>query len=235
VKIVATSDWHGDVTTHGIRRFPEIAEAVNATVDRAIEEDADAYVFLGDLCNPDSGSCVFRVVRLAIEAETRLALRKIPSIWVAGNHDVIEDGSGESALSPLRGLGDAMVTVCEAPEELTLFGRNGGPATRFVVLPFTPTTHPYDPAGFVRSIRGADVVLSHLTEISGVEPGEEAKEMPRGRGIRLPVEDLKGAKVILNGHFHRRQKYGPIWIPGSLARLTFCEERHDPGYLVVDV
>jgi len=59
--------------------------------------------------------------------------------------------------------------------------------------------------------------------------------MPRGRGIPLPLEQLRGAKAIFNGHFHRRQKIGPVWIPGSLARLTFCEEKHEPGYLVAEV
>jgi DNA repair exonuclease SbcCD nuclease subunit len=239
VKIVVTSDWHGDWVTHGVRRFLEIEEAVHETVDRAVEENADAYVFLGDLCNPDSGSSVFRVIRLAMEAAIRLREREIASIWISGNHDVIEDGSGETTLTPLRALVDASkktpVCVFESPGEAVLFGRRGGPATKFFALPYTPTNRQYSPPDVAAQHARDAVVLSHLTEISGVAPGEEFLEMPRGRGIRLPLEQLGSAKMILQGHFHRQQKVGPVWIPGSLARLTFCEETHSPGYLVLEV
>ncbi len=239
MKIVCSSDWHGDHVTHGVRRFAEVEAAVHETVDRAIEEQADVYAFLGDLCNPDSGSSVFRVVRLAVEAASKLAARGIWSIWIAGNHDVVEDGSGETTLTPLSGLALERVVVCEKPRVFPI--DSGGRRVWFLALPYTATSHAYDPASFVSALHPeipkADLVtLAHMTEIAGVEPGEETLEMSRGRGVPLPMDLLRDrSALVMNGHFHRQQKYGGVWIPGSLARLTFCEERHEPGYLVVEV
>jgi len=253
MKIVCTSDCHGDWVTHGVRRFPEIQKAMDQVVDRAIEEKADVFAFLGDACNPDSGSSTFRVSRMLVGAASRLAARGIWSIWVAGNHDVIEDGTGETTLSPLEGLIQERVIVCERPRALSVLVPNPDPRDShgrlvwFLVLPYTATSHPYDVEATVRGFqshlpperhaRPEDVVvLAHMTRIEGVEPGEEETEMSRGRAVALPVNLLKEkASTILNGHFHRQQKYGPVWIPGSLVRLTFSEEGHEPGYLVVNL
>lgn len=232
MKFVVTGDWHGDAQTHGVRRFEDVREAAHATVDAAIAEGAIAYAFLGDLCDPDSGARTFRVIQLALEIAMRLKERSIASIWLAGNHDVIEDGSGDTTLSPLRALG-GNVYVAESPSML------GVGSVRFWTLPFAATARHYDPEKAAKLIDGPrerNVVLGHLTEISGVEPGEETLEMPRGRGVRLPVEELvPRACMIFNGHFHRRQKVGPVWLPGALARLTFCEEGHSPGFMVAEV
>ncbi len=234
MKVIAVSDWHLDHTTHGVSRFEELRELVNRTVDVAIEEGAQAYVFAGDLCDPDSGSVVFRCLAAAIEAADRLSSRAIDSIWVAGNHDVIEDGTGDTTLSPMRSLGEC-VHVCELPSVVRI-GK-----IDFVVLPFTATSRGYDVESTFLHLVGDTpkerlVSVSHLS-VPGVEPGEETKEMPRGREVVLPVDVVTArAGLVINGHYHRQQRTKDgVWIPGSLARLTFCEERHDPGYLVVEV
>ena len=244
MKLLISSDWHGDHVTHGVSRFAEISRAVHESVDRAIEEQVDVYAFLGDLCNPDSGSAVFRTTRLAIEVATRLRASGIKFLAISGNHDVIEDGSGETTLTPLSGLvdEDGMITVCEQPALLMLDD------VFVAAFPFTASAHAYDPVAkwteFQQKIvqltehwkcEKKVVVLAHMTEIEGVEPGEETTEMSRGRGVPLPADLMINADLVANGHFHRQQLHGHVWIPGALARLTFGEERHPPSYLLASV
>lgn len=247
MKILVSSDWHGDWVTHGIRRFAEVQAAVRETIEVAKQERCAAYVFAGDLCDPDSGSSVFRVVELAIATAVELARENISSIWVAGNHDTIEDGTRDTSLSPLRALARdhrGLVGVFEEPGAFNVRVRidmDDYRTVRIVALPFTAAQHPYDVEQAAKKIAcGAEprdvVFVSHLT-VPGVVPGEETTEMPRGREVVLPVDAIRplGAHLI-NGHYHRQQRTeSGVWIPGSLARLTFCEERHRPGYLVVEV
>jgi hypothetical protein len=40
---------------------------------------------------------------------------------------------------------------------------------------------------------------------------------------------------LFNGHYHRRQTFRGITIPGALERLTRGEIEHEPGFLIVDV
>lgn len=236
MKAVVTSDLHLDWTTHGVRRFGEISEALHRVADAAIEEGAGAFFFLGDLCDPDSGSCVFRVVETALNVAIKLQLRGIPSVWLAGNHDTIEDGSGDTSLSPLRALEvEGSVFVAERPRRIVLN------ETHVICLPFTATSHAYDVEKTLVELTEASptsrtVILSHLA-VPGIEPGEETTEMPRGREVVLPVDVARArARLILQGHYHRQQRTKDgVWVAGSLARLTFCEERHEPGYLVVEV
>lgn len=237
MKLVVSSDWHPDHVTHGVRRFAEVKEAAHRTVDRAIEERADAYVFAGDLCDPDTGSVVFRCVELAVEVATRLAARGIPSAWVAGNHDVIEDATGDTVLSPLRALAN-MTDEIEVFERPGVFARAGA---HVICLPFAATSHAYDVEATIADLgqgleRDKTIVVAHLN-IAGVVPGEETTEMPRGREVWLPVEAAKRvARHVVSGHYHRRQRTKDgVWIIGSLARLTFGEEGNEPSFLILEV
>lgn len=239
MRIVCSSDWHLDHVSHGIPRFEELAKAVHNVVQFSIEREADAFFFLGDLCDPDSGSSVFRCVHLAIQAARKLAAHGIDSHWIAGNHDVIEDGTGDTTLAPLKGCADG-VTVYERPGGSQIVPRREGPVFQLLALPFTATGFGYDPAAEVARMRSTTpaqtIVAAHLA-VPGVEPGEETTELPRGREVVLPVADIRPhARTILNGHYHRQQRSPDgVWIPGSLARLTFCEERNHPGFLVLEL
>jgi DNA repair exonuclease SbcCD nuclease subunit len=262
--VVSTGDWHGDAYLHGTSRFDEVARAVRKSVDVAIERRASLYVFGGDLCDPDSGPVVFRCVELAVECAIRLADGGIPSLWVPGNHDVLEDGSGDSVLSPLRPLcGDGGGVLCA----LSGYGvaLSARPGVYFcdgfavVTLPFAPTSHAYDPASHLETVApslvGADgdlrirpdkrvLIVSHLS-VPGIVPGEETTEMPRGREVSLPLEVLAtkfpGA-VVSQHHYHRRHSFRSkvrgcpsIHVAGSLARLTHGEEDYVPGINLLEV
>lgn len=239
MKLLCVSDLHLDVVTMGVPRFPELVDALMHTVEVAIAAKVDGYVFLGDLCDPDSGPVVFRCVELAIRTADFLRRNGIPSWWLAGNHDVIEDGSGRTTLDPVRHSG----MVIEDPMGWAVLDKKGKIVANFVGLPFTATSHPYDPSEILRKNLLDDgtpnVVFSHLS-VPGIIPGEETIDMPRGRDVMLPVELLARPDVlVVQGHYHRQQvhqhKGATVNVVGSLARLTFGEESHNPGYLLVEV
>lgn len=242
MKFVASSDWHADWTTCGVPRFEDVARAVHQSVDIAIKEEVDAYFFCGDLCDPEDGQAMTKAVCLAMNIANRLKVKEIPSYWLPGNHDVFDDGSGLSTLSPMAGFEEEFVCLCEVP------GVYGALDDKFNVLalPFTSPTNPHS-IGFPSLGHLAPgvptIVLSHLS-VPGIQPGEEMTEMPRGRDVAFPfdlVASVPGEKIILQGHYHRRQDFVhqpsgmTIHVVGSIARLTFGEESNESSFLLFEV
>lgn len=253
MKIIASSDFHVDWTTLGVPRWDEVEAAAWKTVEHAVKEKADLYLFLGDLADPDTGGSSFRAAGLAIEIAQRLRDEGIISVWIAGNHDVWEDGSGASTLTPLASFAKATnvswqhqtVFVAERPALFTIRLAKGALPSLFVLaLPFVATSHGEDMSEAVTRLwpdapPAPVIVASHLM-VDGVHPGTETTEMPRGREIGYPVEATARAHMRLQGHYHRAQSVPmregpPMIIPGNLARLTFGEENHEPSFLDLEV
>lgn len=243
LKIVVVSDLHPDVQTLGVSRFDEVHRSLKKAVAYAIKIGADVFLFLGDLCDPDSGGETFRAIAMLIEAALELASHGIQVILIAGNHDVNEDGTGATTLSPIAAIeklrgGNELIYVAEQPRFIHIREDVG-----VLCLPFVASSHGMDLAEETKRLWPENtrvIVASHLS-VPGIIPGEETTEMPRGREIGYPFEETKNAIVRLQGHYHRRQTFDPgdggepIIVPGSLARLTFGEEDHSPAFLLVEV
>jgi DNA repair exonuclease SbcCD nuclease subunit len=236
MKALFTGDWHLDWTTGGLERFDEISGALDQTIDHAAIEKVDAYFFLGDLCDPDVDEALaHRAIARSVEAAEELKRRGIPSFWITGNHDVIEDGRGSHTLMALSKAGHQVI---DRPRTISVNG------VTVCFLSYTARSHRYDPAEHVRSARFASndriLIVGHMTEIDGFGFGSETHEMPRGRAMRFPLEVVaelqKTRKVTcVNGHFHDRHLDGPVFTPGTLARLTHGEEANEPGFLILEV
>jgi DNA repair exonuclease SbcCD nuclease subunit len=242
MKLLATSDWHIDAVTNGVTRYEEIDRAIDTIVATAKRLKVELFVFLGDLCNGD-GWCPQLAVRKAQEVALELSMCGIPSAWVAGNHDVVEDGLGTTMLTPMWALenmserveGLARIQVAEEPRVLAI-GK-----VRLLFMPFTPSSHRYDPRKLVRELPKepdmANVLFGHLN-IEGITSGSETLDMPRGREVFWPLKEIRkclpGA-VCIGGHYHEAQDFNGVHIVGSLARLTHGEEQNVPGYLLVEV
>lgn len=241
MRLLLTSDWHGDWVTAGFRRFEDVARAVDRIVQAACSSRVDAVVFLGDLANPGRESA-HRAVAMAVAASVALDERAIDSVWMTGNHDVVEDGTGAHVLLALGQLGRSRVRLVDRPARLLLLGRTGDACDLFA-LPYTPRSHTYDPERelerlFFETDRSyPQLVVAHLN-IEGIQPGSETTDMARGRDVFFPLEAarrLMPDAVLANGHYHRRQVFDGIHIPGSPERLAFGEEDNDPGFLVVEL
>ncbi len=239
-RAVESSDWHGDVVTLGVPRFDEVADAAMSAANYAVKEKVDLFIFTGDLTDPDSGGMTFKSQKLAIAIALYLQRHHIPSVWVAGNHDVCEDGSGATTLTPLTQLESkgSGIYVAEVPRLIDLDGD-----IALLCLPFTAASRGVDIEEAATELWPKNrrvITLSHLS-VPGVIPGEETTEMPRGREVLYPFEATKNSVLRIQGHYHRRQTFDPndggppIVIPGSLARLTFGEAEHTPSFLLVEV
>lgn len=227
--------------TMGVSRFEEVEEAVNMTVDYAIEKDVDAYLFLGDLTDPESQGLASKAQALLIRSALKLQRHEIKFIAIPGNHDVHEDGTGATTLTPLTALDDedSYIYIAEKPRLIYVEEK-----LAVLCLPFMPVSHGVDLDMTVRELWPRDgtrvIVISHLS-VPGVIPGSETTDMPRGREIGYPFDATKEAVLRLQGHYHRRQDFDPqdggppLIIPGSLARLAFGEEDNTPSFLHVEV
>lgn len=244
MKAVVASDFHADWTSLGIARFDEVRLAALQAVNYAISIKAGLFLFPGDLADPDTGGGTFRAIALAIELALMLAKEDIPSVWINGNHDVCEDGTGVSTLTPLAQLSRNIprIYVAEKPEVFW-------PVKDFLgvlCLPFVPASHGVDMAEATRELwktippSARVLVLSHLS-IPGIVPGTETTELPRGREVLYPVAETTKATYRVQGHYHQRQMFDPgdggpeIIIPGAIARLNFGEQNHDPSFVVLDI
>lgn len=247
MRAIAFSDAHADRRNLGASRFEDVRRGFQEVAYAAVREQAEHVFFCGDLCDPDCGPIGFAIANLACAFAARMANLGKETHWIAGNHDVVEDGSGLTTLSPLRafqadGANMAKVHVYEAPRWVNLC--TGTEDFELLVLPFTASSGAYDPVALFESDPfpfAPAVVLSHLC-LPGIHPGSETTEMPRGRTVDLPFEALerwrserKGPSLVLNGHYHRRQVYRSVQVVGSLDRLAFDEGSNDPGYLVVSI
>ncbi len=231
MRLISCSDAHLDAVSHGVQRFDEIAGALMQSVDYAIGKRADCWFFLGDVMDPDSGQVVFRCVEVMINAALKLNSAGIPAVFLVGNHDVGSCGDGTTTLSPLRALttdNDGIYVI----DEPRVFRPKG--LFSLCALPFTEPSRTYDPEKVIPD-EGVDVTIGHLN-LPGIIVGSEA-EMVRGRDVMFPVEKACAkSRLVLHGHYHQRQRTPEgIWIPGSLARLTFGEEDNIPSFLDLEL
>ncbi len=255
MKVVISGDWHGDWVTAGVPRFDEIAKAVDATVRAAVDMKAGLYIFDGDLAEVD-GPGMLQTLALAVGVAKDLNQHGIQSVWLNGNHDVIEDGYGTSNLTPMAEVEGAelvdspriipfadrvpsMPFGSEARAKYLSQQRLPPGVKRVACLPFTPRTHNYDPRAFVRDNAAAhpDLVVGHLM-LEGIAAGSETTDMARGRDVFWPLAEIKecwpGA-LLVGGHYHETQVYQGVHLVGSLARLTRSELSNTPSYLVATI
>lgn len=243
-RIAISSDWHRDKRTGGLPRAPDVEMAVAQVVSQTIARECDLFLMLGDLADPDDGPELLYAAAFVVRVAMQLLEAGIPSWWVPGNHDVIEDGSGCSVFAILNALGQEDVRVFDDVDVLPLPGKSVGEPYQFLALPFTPVSHSYDPAARVREERkdhhlGERVIVGGHLMLEGITPGEESIEMPRGRDVRFPLEECDPKWLMFNGHYHEGQVYEragrKVIIPGALARFAHGEERNRPRYLIVEV
>lgn len=236
MKLVIVSDLHLDTVTDGVHRGPEIMRGVRQAMTVVLDHrgkfgDDVRFMFAGDLCDPYSARSHWAVAQMVAVA-SELNIRDVSSIWMTGNHDVFDDGSGDHTLMALKGIDELGVTVIDKP----IIDLVGDRCVLF--LPFTAMSHSYDPDAFVRGLESPpDVVIGHLN-LEGITPGSESSEYARGRSVYWPIEALRECcpnAMLIGGHYHERQVFQGVNIIGSMARLTHGESDHVPGFIVVDV
>ena len=233
-----SADWHLDWHTAGVERFTDVTrtlvEELFPAICKRAEKGPTQFVFVGDLCEDQPGrgatsGGILRAIEFACGFRARLESHGVPSFWLTGNHDVAEDGLLKSTLSPIAGP-----LAVDYP---------GGFGSDFFALPYTSRDRTYSPGEAVRKAAERGVVpravFGHLN-VEGITPGSEATDMPRGRDVFWPIDELRQCwpgVVCIGGHIHRAlqvKSYNPIEIVGAPARFTFGEESNEPGYLILE-
>jgi DNA repair exonuclease SbcCD nuclease subunit len=235
MKFCAFTDLHMDAVTCGVPRFADIREGLVEVVEQAVAQKVDAAFFLGDLCDPDAGSIVIRAVHAVQLVAKELSRAGIPSVWIAGNHDVVEDGTGRTTLTPIS-IVDGAHVVEGTPQRMRIS------CVDFALFPYPSRANRYDSEREVERMYpgytcdAPVVALGHL-QLDGARFGSETTDFARGTDVPWPVAGLMklGVKLIACGHYHLRQTVGPVMMIGSLDRLRFDEEKHSPGWVVVEV
>jgi DNA repair exonuclease SbcCD nuclease subunit len=236
-RILVTGDWHADAVTAGVPREDDIRKALQEILAAVRRHSCDVVLFLGDLCNPDTPRA-WRASMLAVEFARELVELRASSIWLTGNHDVIEDGHGSHTLLPLKAYAAELdAVVCDEPRIVPIDGGH------VLALPYVARSHGYDPAKEVEAAAsmlgaGANVVVAGHLMLEGLAPGSEVTDFARGRDVFYPVDEcrrLLPEAVMVNGHYHAPGTFRGVEMPGTLARLTRGEIDNPPGYLVVEV
>lgn len=236
--IIVSSDWHLDAVTAGVPRFDDVNQKVMAILEKALlqGDGLDAFVFCGDLCNPDTPRA-WKAVEVAVRVAATLDREEIPTLWLNGNHDVLADGSGASVLDPLRSIG----LVASGPIHGCFHSTGRGRMVNWIAFPFAAVgPHAYDPEAWVEKVQPTgpiDLVFSHLN-VEGIVPGSETTDFARGRQVFLPTEVIRRrwpAAKIIQGHYHRPQmkRADQVTVVGSLELFTRADEGEARGYLEV--
>lgn len=246
MRVVCVSDLHLDARTAGAPRREDLTEQLERVVEKFIAEEEEAqdrlFVFGGDLADPHRASSCYASA-VAVMAATKLAWAGVDSIWITGNHDVVQDGTGDHTLLSVAALSDDRVHVRAFPDVVAVGGyarvTHAG-ARRVMCLPYPSTATAYDPEAYVRGYEGPapHLVVGHLS-LPGMHPGSETLEMPRGRDYPWPVAAIRErwpSVPIVAGHYHRAQTTAEgVHVVGALGRLTFGDEAHAPSYLKLEI
>lgn len=262
MKILFTSDWHVDAMTAGVSRFDEATAYVDELVRACATHGIDIVCFLGDAFDP--GSMLEGVwSSFMVEAQYRLTkAARMGSVFITGNHDVLDASIPMSTLSPLakvaklhRGIrcgefGDdwRWMHVAEEPMLVDTFGG----AVAILALPYysrSVARSGYYQEPYIKALsaaraakeRGTPVVAIGHYALPGITPSSE-EEMMRGRDIPIPASELLelGLDLVVNGHYHARQTVIvdglTVEVVGAPTRFTFGESDDGlRGYLIAEV
>ncbi len=267
MKLLHFADLHLGVDNYGSMdaasgvssRVNDVLRALDTIVDRAIEDRVDAVLFAGDAYkNRDPNATLQREFAKRIH---RLARAEIPTVLLAGNHD-LPAVHGRAAPTEIYDVLDIpFVYVCRFIEYLTV-DTNSGPL-QIVAVPWvnrstfmahesykTLADQRLDEAitdvittEVAHLSRRLDpevpsVLLAHVS-LDGAVFGLERSIM-LGNDIRLARDDLKVSAFdyVALGHIHKHQVMRlnpPIIYAGSPERVDFGEESEDKGYILFDI
>jgi exonuclease SbcD len=267
VKLLHFSDLHLGIENYGSlnprtglsTRVDDFLRALDRVIDAAIDEQIDAVLFAGDAFkNRDPSPTLQRMFAARIR---RLAEAKIPTVLLAGNHDLPSIAARATAIDIYEALGIPNISIARNIDLLRIETHSG--PLQIVTLPWIPrnlimTAEEYRglPAEeqllrFAELIAAAmsevvanldpdvpSVLLGHLS-LEGARLGSEQSIMLGAEVVLTPAEIVVDAfTYVALGHIHRHQRLGarpPVVYAGSIERVDFGEAREPKGFVMVDV
>jgi len=267
VKILHLSDVHLGMENYGRvdpatglnSRLRDFCETFDEAIDRAIAEPVDAVLFAGDAYKTrDPTPTAQREFARRIR---RLADAGIPTVLLAGNHDLPNAAMRASATEIFGVLGLPNVLVSRKVETLRLETRHG--PLQVVTLPWVTRSavlskeeHRGRSLRELNELLVTNIALTVGAEVERLEPDLPAvllghchlfgAEIGAERWLVVGEDPMVNESALRHpdldyvalGHLHRQQiRHGapPIAYSGSINRVDFSEEKEDKGFWVVDV
>jgi len=267
IRIVHFADLHLGIENYGrldpstglSTRVMDFLAALDAVVERAIQEDVDAVLFAGDAYRTRDPNVTHQ--REFARRLARLIRAGIPTVLLTGNHDLPNAHGRATSLDIYDALALERVRVITEPERFTLDTKSG--PLQIVGLPWTQRGRFVD-AEEVRS-KSTEAIEQDLTgtiewwladQASQLDPDIPAVALVHAslQGARFGSERnlLLGRDMVLTpsalddprfdyvalGHIHRHQRLGslrPLVYAGSLERIDFGEEKEEKGFVLVEI
>lgn len=243
MKALISTDWHVDAVTGGVIRLYELEMKIRHLVKKAIETKCDHFMFLGDFHDSDDEHW-YLYQCLLFDVVTQLSNASIMSHWVVGNHDLVAGNYSVSTLSLVQSFTKVTKTPIFYYDKPTFQQHD---EFDLMAMPYFNTLSNNDKS-FDTFFKHVDnnrrsnkpmIVLSHM-QLTGMVPGSESKDMAKGADTLLPIDRIKKYnQIVFQGHYHKAQRVVrdgvEILIVGSLARIHFDEEDHNPGYALVSL
>lgn len=263
------ADAHIDIANYG-RHDPDTAlpirvmdflNALDQTIDTAVEEKVDLVIFAGDVYKDRNPQPTFQ--QAWGERMMRLSENKIPTVLLVGNHDVAPAAGRAHTLQEFNTLGVPYIHVADRIE---LLGPGDlGLPIQIISVPWVSRSQLMTRAqttgkslgqvlqliedkvteAIKERILEADsqlpLLLTAHASVQGAHYGSERAVM-LGHELVLSgsvVNDRRLDYVAL-GHIHKHQslsgdRHPPIVYPGSIERIDFGEAREKKGFVLAEI
>ena len=270
IKLLHFADLHLGVENYGridpstglSTRVLDFLHAFDQVVDYALENEVDLVIFAGDAYRTRDPTPTYQ--REFARRIRRLSAGGIPTVLVAGNHDIPSTASRASTVDIFATLEVENVYVSRRPEVIHIETRNG--PVQVATLPWVTRSallarDEYRNKSLeeinqlildriINIVEGPDGLIERLdpdvptilaahASVQGAVYGSERSVM-LGREVVLPPSLVKNPAFdyVALGHIHKHQALcdaPPVVYAGSLERIDFGEEREDKGFVVAEV
>jgi exonuclease SbcD len=267
IKVLHTADIHIGIENYGYinpntglnARMEDFLRSFDIIIDHAINNDFDMVIFAGDAFKVQSPNSTQQ--REFAKRVYRLAKAKIPTILLAGNHD-LSNRYGEATSMDIYGtLKIDNVHVVEKPQFLPILTKSG--LVQVIAIPYvsksalltnedyrTKTVEEIEKI-LVKKIddlitkyiitadQAVPLVLTFHVGIDQATIGAE-KDLMVGKSFSIPLSVVarKELDYVALGHIHKHQVLcpkPPVIYPGSIERVDFGEEKEEKGFVVIDL
>ncbi len=270
IKFIHTADIHFGMENYGRidpktgihTRLLDFKRALDACIDRALDEKVDFFLFSGDAYKTAHPSPTQQ--RLLFQCLLRLFKADIPVVLVIGNHDNPLSFGKAHALDIFDELPIGGFHVIAKPTSFTLSTKGG--QVNIVGIPWPSRTNvaiddKYKHASsteltqhiskqvcglishYARELdpQMPAVLAGHLTVSNGIFSGSEKRAIYGTDPLFMPSQlAIPPFDYVGLGHLHRYQNLNPNGYPaivysGSIERVDFGERKEDKGFCLVTI
>ena len=235
MRLAIVADCHIDHGTHNLWA----SEAWQSAIKQAAQREVDLFLIAGDLFR--DGRTTGGGLELAMRGFRYLAKRRIPTVMVLGNHELLGVGAKSRNVPPAMLFNSfSGVTVVDSPRVERIKGLS------VACLPWPNFRDPdaesqKESAGKLAeelsNETGPVIALGH-SEIEECAFWGSEHDMPVPLSTTAKLADIDIPEVFrftALGHIHQRQLLSPTCgYVGSTERFTFSDEKEERGFSIME-